>query len=485
MKNRYRPHTKPFPHQAKGTMRLIRQRNHGLFMEPRLGKTKAALDAAAMLAQAGRAHRFLVMGPYLAGAWEGIWIDQIRQHFPFTAYCENHEETWVLNRKRGGPRVKFYFLHYERFRTRKRGKRGYTYPLVREVERWGPQVVVLDESHRLKRAGGVAAQAAWRLVRRLRKKADGPGPRQPWVWELSGTANPKGWIDLFAQFRIMDESIYGTNKGDFEEEYVVYGQGARQYTILRYQNVTRLVRKARENSYTCSAEEAGLAGEQFWQKLSVTLPPKARKAYVEMAEEFITELEEGTVVSASNAAVKRLRLLQITGGYTTDGRQIHGEKLAVLEAYAADLLEQEEHFVVYARYRPEVSACVRRLERVGYPVAGLQGGLRRGTVPEEVRKFQRSKRPRALVFQVQVGSLGIELSRAAEVAIYSPPDGWENYYQCLLRVMGPNQKRPVRYTHLLARGTLDLEVMETLRAKEDMHRVLLNDPRRFLLGMDT
>src|SRR5216110_1467136 len=88
--NHYAPRTKPFRHQAKATMRLVRRRNHALYMEPRLGKTKAVLDAVGMLAQAGQLRRVLVMGPYLSGAWQQVWEDQIRAHYPFTAHCENH-----------------------------------------------------------------------------------------------------------------------------------------------------------------------------------------------------------------------------------------------------------------------------------------------------------------------------------------------------------------------------------------------------------
>jgi hypothetical protein len=68
------------------------------------------------------------------------------------------------------------------------------------------------------------------------------------------------------------------------------------------------------------------------------------------------------------------------------------------------------------------------------------------------------------------------------VVFYSPPDGWEQYYQCTQRVMGPNQHRPVRYTHILARHTMDGPVMAGLARKEDWHRTLLKDPRRFLYG---
>ena len=478
--SRYRPRTKPFPHQARGSIAIARRKNYALFFEPRLGKTKAALDAVGMLALAGRVERVLVLCPPIA---IDVWDAQIRKHYPFPVHAETHDEEWVIPSRTDGPVVGFYFLNYEKVARRyKRGKRGgYTHPYLDEVEGWDPDLIICDESHRLKRAGGVTAQATWRMVRR-RRKARGHVGGPPYVTLLTGTANPKGWIDLFAQFRILDERILGTNKGDFEEEHVIYGRGPMKYSIVKYTGIKKLLRQVNAHSMTCSAEEAGLAGEQFWQDIHVDLPPKARLAYEEMAEEFLTVLESGQPISAANPAVKRLRLLQITGGFTTDGTKIHDEKLKALKLYAKDLLEQGERVILYARYLAEVHACTRALEGVGYRTTKLYGKSSRGDMRKAVAAFQNSRTPRALVFQVQTGSLAIELSAGAEVVFYSPPDGWENYYQCTQRVMGPNQRRPVRYTHILARHTMDSAVMASLANKEDWHRTLLKDPRRFLYG---
>jgi len=428
-----------------------------------------------------------VLAPLQAGLTWDVWDEQIRKHFPLTAHVETTDEEWTIKPTGVEPTiaVDFYLLNYEKVSQRKKVGRGsrkkWHYPYVAEVENWGPDIVVCDESHRLKRAGGVAAQATWRMVRRLRKRS--PSGR-PYVFELTGTPAPKGWIDIFAQYRVMNDEVFGTDKASFEQEYVEYGQGPRKYTILRYHNEKRLLRKIHEHSYTCTAEQAGLAGEQFWQKLWVTLPPKVRKTYDEMAEEFITQLEGGEYVSASNPAVKRLRLLQITGGFTTEGVEIHREKLSKATGWAENLFEQGESVIVYCRYLPEVFAVAEAFEGVGYRTDAIHGGNSSGR-RAAVRSFQRTPASKcaALVFQVQTGSMAIELSRAAEMLIYSPPDGWENYWQCLLRVMGINQKRPVRYTHILAHNTMDLPVMEGLVQKEDWHRTLLKDPRRFLGGM--
>jgi SNF2 family DNA or RNA helicase len=202
-----------------------------------------------------------------------------------------------------------------------------------------------------------------------------------------------------------------------------------------------------------------------------------------MVEEFITELEGGESVSASNPAVKRLRLLQITGGFTTEGTKIHDEKVRKARAYLDSLLDQGESVVLYARHLAEVAAVAGAAEDAGYPTRAITGATKQRDRTAAIRYFQRHSRPQALVFQVQTGSLSIELTRAAEVVFYSLPDGWELYWQCLSRVLGINQHRPVRYSHILAHETADISVLEGLIKKEDWHRTLYKDPRRYLAGM--
>ena len=50
---RYHPRTKPFKHQSRAVIRAVRHRNYAVFFEPRLGKTKVALDYSAILALKG------------------------------------------------------------------------------------------------------------------------------------------------------------------------------------------------------------------------------------------------------------------------------------------------------------------------------------------------------------------------------------------------------------------------------------------------
>ena len=481
---KYVPRTKPFKHQSRATIAAVRQRNHAVFFEPRLGKTKVALDYSGVLALKGELKRVLVIAPRIA---LDVWKTEIHKHYPFDYHAETFDEEWgpglVYPRASivmpWAPMQFFLAGREETFRvTRRAGK--LQRPKQRELEEWCPDAIIIDESHEYKRPGGRGAQDCWRLVRRLRhQRQDG----RPYVLLLTGTPSAKGWRDIFAQFRIMDDSLLGTNASLFDEKHCVYGQGPRKYTIIRYRNISKLQSIIDAHSTSCTAEAAGLAGKISFQILRFDLPPRIRKAYDDLAENFVTEVD-GELVTAANVGVKRLRLLQITSGFLTSGRRLHRGKIDTAGAYLELLAQQKENVVVYARFTAEVDAVAEAARKSKFDVRVVDGRTSHRDRAEALRWFGvgRSAKPRAIVFQYQAGSRAIELTAAAEVVFLSLPDGWVDFWQCLNRVRGPNQKRPVRITAICGRGTVDLSVLYGLRRKEDIHRLLMKDPRRFLTG---
>jgi len=470
---KYQPKTKPFKHQSRAVIKAVRKRNLAVWFEPRLGKTKVAIDWVGVLALKGEVQRVAVFAPSIA---LDVWMQQLRKHAGYSYQVEDFEYTYPPRGR--GPHVQFFLCSREETFRATRPHVNLHRPKQRTIERWNPDAVVIDESHEYKRPGGRAAQDAWRLVRRLRNRRNDGG--RPYVLELTGTPNPKGWRDLFAQFRIMDDSLLGTNASDFDDDYVERGTGRRKWVILRYRNLKRLKRIIRQNSITCTARQAGLEGKLFWQVLPVTLPQRVRDQYDELAEEFIVQTDAG-VLDAANQGVLRLRLLQLTAGFVTDGGQIHDAKVLALRAYAENLVHQDESVVVSCRFTAEVDSARDVLARAGFHVQVLDGRTRRRDRPHILHTFQSSRRsPQALVMQHQSGALSIELVRAAEVVFLTLPDGWVQFWQVLNRLRGPNQRRPVRVSAIIARRSVDRRVLMGLRKKEDWHGELFRDKRRFL-----
>jgi SNF2 family DNA or RNA helicase len=228
-----------------------------------------------------------------------------------------------------------------------------------------------------------------------------------------------------------------------------------------------------------------MAGVVTWQALKVSLPPKTRDLYTRLATDLVVEVEDEEI-EAVNAGVLRLRLRQITGGFTTSGKAIHTAKVEKLEAYLHHLLGQGESVLVYCNFSPEVAACVKAAERVGYRTYVVQGSTSK---VDRARAFQAvSPASRlvgktvatAVILQIQAGSRAVDLSGAAELVFFSVPDGWVDYWQALNRVRGPNQSRPVRITHILARASVDVADMQRLRRKEDAHATMMRNPKRYL-----
>jgi len=370
----------------------------------------------------------------------------------------------------------FAVVNYEKYRQRSRLKKRWVYEWSKFFEDWGPDIVILDESHRAKRAGAVTSQILWRSVERMRKVRSG---EQPYVWLLTGTPNPKGYRDLFSQYRVMDPNIFGTSQAEFFEEHCTFGHGRRRWTVIQYRHKAKLLRKIRAHASIVPERKIEGMPRRVWQNVKVPLPKEARRIYDDLAGELVAEWEGG-VLTAANAGVRRLRLQQITGGFTTDGQQIHGAKLAMAKDLLVDLLEQDEQVVVYARFLAEVAAVQEVLEKLGARSAAITGKVPAVHRAKLRGKFQRGSLD-SLVFQVATGSLAINLSAAREILYYSLPDGWLDYYQSSKRT-GEIGGRPTRIRHLVCPGTQDMAQLGALRVRADAHSELMRDARAFVFG---
>lgn len=456
---RYTPKTRPFKHQSKAAIRAVKQGNLAFLMEPGTGKTKAAIDAAAMQHLRGKVNTVVVICPLSAKA---VWADELRKHL-----ARQHRQN-----------MKWRVVNYDKVSRRiQRGGR-WVYPHVDRIERLNPDLIILDESHRCKRASSNRAQALWRVVKRLRvERGDG----QPFVYLLTGTPNPKGYIDLFAQFRIMNDGIFGTAKSQFEDLYCQYGFGRRRFTIIQYRRVPEIKEKIRQHSFIISKDKALDLPPQLWQNVKVKLPSECVELYHTLAEEMIAEIEGGQIV-ATNAGVLRLRLLQITGGFNTAGTSFHSAKVDCLRDMLEDLYDSEEPCVIFARFLSEVDAIQATALDVGYPCGAITGRTKENIRTDLIHEFQSGTTPRCLVFQVDTGSLAITLTRAREVIFYSLPDSWDSYWQSCNRIHRIGQTSSVRYRHIVVPNTVDMSVLKALHRKSDMHRAIMQNPRGFFFG---
>lgn len=457
---KYRFKTKPYKHQVDALKKFWKKGFLALLWEPGTGKTKATIDIACALFQAGKASRFLIVAPLSV---VGVWQDEFKAHAtsPYTLFIM--DKSWY---RRLPPAVKWSKMQKDHMTV---VVVNYDIGWRRKdiIKAFGPTMVVADESHRIKKPSarrtkwmGTLNNAKYRMI-------------------LTGTPTPKGLVDIYSQWKFLNVTRFGTNVDGFKSRYAVTG-GFKGFEIKGYRNVKELRRKVRADASIVRKDMALDLPERTYQRVPVTLEPAAQEHYEEMALKMYLELMNGDISDAKNAAVRLLRLQQITGGFIkSDEGNIHQlstAKLDVARDELDDLFSGSERVVVFARFIPEVLALAEIGESFGVTTYVLRGGVKPRDRDTMRHDFQKKKGPSLFVAQIQTGGLGITLHSSHEVLFYSVTYALDDYIQACDRVHRIGQKYKVTYRHLVAEGTVEEDIYLALRAKRRILNLIMKHP---------
>lgn len=447
---KYRFKTKPYPHQVRALRRAMGQHHIGLLWEPGTGKSKFIVDWSCALFQQGKIERVLIVCPLsVVGVWEDEYEIHATCRYEFHAMDKNDR---VLPRKAG--RLTVVVVNYDLVWRRDPA-----------VHRYNPSLVVADESHRIKKPSARRS----RYLRRYNTV--------PYRAILTGTPTPKSYVDIYGQWAFLNPKRFGTNFADFKADYIRYG-GYMGKVIRGYRNVHILTEKIDRDAEIIRKQDVLDLPPQYFQRVPVLLETRAWQAYHRMAYELFLELKNGDVSDAKNVAVKILRLQQITGGWirSDEGNihQISRAKIDACEERMEDLWNDDQRVVVFARFKPELDAITALGTRHKIPTYVVRGGVGRQERDEARRQFQAKGGPSLFIAQIQAGGLGITLHSSHEVIFYSVTQAYDDYKQATDRVHRSGQRNPVRYQHLVATSTVDIDIYANLRAKKNMMDVIMS-----------
>ena len=411
-----------------------------LAMEMGTGKTKVAID----LMDAQDYRRVLIICPL--SVVSGVWPGEFARHSaaPWNVLPLAHgsvkdkqaqAEAALLKSERAAVIINYESVWREPFGSWAR------------AQKW--DLLVMDESHRCKSPGGVASRYLSRLSDRVPRRL-----------ALTGTPMPHSPLDIYAQYRALDKSIYGTSFFRFKARYAVMG-GWSNAEVVGYQYQQELQRKFYSIAYRVEAADVLDLPPLLTVTRMCELGPQARKLCRTLERDFIADLEEGRI-TAVNALSQLLRLQQVTSGYarTEDGLDVEVDTTKA--ELLADLLEDmgKEPVVVFARFKHDlkvVHRVARRLERPSYEISGARKDLSLWNEGGGV-----------LAVQIQSGGVGIDLTKARYAVYYSLGFSLGDYLQSMARLHRQGHERPVEIIHLVAAGTVDEKVMAALAAREQI-----------------
>jgi len=466
---RYNFKTQPYSYQLRALNKIAKLNGiAGLFMEMGTGKTKVAIDWAGIGFHNLGVSKVLVICPVSVIQ---VWKSQIAIHSPVrsrASILEGRTE-WRINK------IKWLIAHddydgitwvitnYEGI-WRKFGRRTLDDWFIR----WNPDLVICDESHRIKSANSKQSRAAHRLGRYARMRL-----------ALTGTPITKNPLDVYGQFRFIDDQIFGTNWSKFKNYFALWG-GIGRYQVRGFLHIDELVKKVRANSFRIKKDQALDLPDKVFLNLPVTLSEPAMRLYREMAKQMIVEIEE-THATAPIVLTKLLRLSQITSGFIKDVegqiRTFDDSKLRTCLDLLQDILAEDQKVVIFVRFRYDIE----RISTALWDRFKLHPLILSGSVPQSqrhtmVRRFHSDPDQKIFVAQIQAGSLGIDLTPASIAIFYSLDYNAGNYWQAQDRLHRHGQTRKVTYYHLVAPNTIDGLTLRILKEKGDIAHAVIHDP---------
>ena len=426
-------------------------------MEMGTGKTRTAIDVAFARLDVTKV---LVVCPK---AVISVWPKELAKHAggrTYSCWTRDVKKTVAANSLSLdhfiGPRskpgeVKFAIINYDTV---------WKSPIGDMILKCRFDMVILDESHRAKSAGSKVSKYLAMLGKRVKYKLC-----------LSGTPMANSPLDVYGQFRFLDNTIFGTDHNRFLQEYAIMG-GPEKRFVVGLKNQNKLSEKFRSITYSCKmadvANRLKLPESLPPVVLPITIPTKDMKTSKQLSKEFIAECGQGHVV-VKNVLVKMLRLQQIAAGFCqVQDNPLEPMRIEELNTSKEDALvsilediSPRLPVVVFCVFQHDLDVVHRSAEKAERGCDELSGRV------NQLDKWQNSE-GHVLAVQIQAGAEGVDMTKAHHAVYFSLPHSLAMYNQSKARLYRPGQSNPVSFIHLIAEGTVDEAMYASLERKKDV-----------------
>lgn len=442
-----------FDHQKKAAKIGITLDNTALLMEQGTGKTLSAIAVATYRYLKGQVKRILIVAPKSVLP---EWSRQFGEHtdIPYEVRSleglKKQKKIEAIQNWEGVEGLQGIVINYES-----------VWRLEKEILKWKPDMIIADESQKIKRHGSKQSKSMHKLGRAAKYRMI-----------LTGTPVTQSPLDFFSQYKFLQPDLFGENFRKFRDRYAIMG-GYQGYQIVGYQNLEELADKAHSIAYRVTKDEALDLPEIVHQNLYAELESTAMRQYNQLAKESILKLGSETV-TAPIVLTQLMKLQQITGGFIKTEEdnvvQISKAKLGVLKDKVEDLIESGKKVVIFARFLSEIEAISGILNVKHHTLTGQTKD--RGKL---INDFQNNPETRAFVINPKAGGTGITLTAADTAIFYSKDYSLETYLQAIARIHRIGQNRKVTILHIVAQGTVDETITERLKEKKDLADLVVDD----------
>lgn len=437
---------KPHEYQQYAIDFLLTHEEAGLLLDMGLGKTVITLTAIQELIDRFEAQRVLIVAPLRVA--QAVWEPEARK-WDHTKGLRIQSLTGPKERRKEGIQAEadIYVINRENL----------AWLVAGTGSQWPFDMVVLDELSSFKSR----ASQRWKALRRVRGKIHR-------IVGLTGTPTPNGLLDLWPQMALLDRGkALGKTLGGYRDEYFKPGRRNGHIVFdwqLKPDAQEKIYKRLEGLCVSMQAAEYLQMPERIDNAISVLLDEQTRAKCDQLERDCVLAVADEQIMAASAAAVSN-KLLQMAQGaiYDEDGHwhRIHDAKLDALQ----DVIEAAngQPVLVYYTFRFDLERIKER-----FPEAVELKGA------QEVRRWNAGEIPILIAHPASAGH-GLNLQAGgSQLVWYGLNWSLELYQQANARLYRQGQTRSVVIHHLVARGTIDEDVMAALARKADGQQALMD-----------
>lgn len=417
----------------------------GLWMEQGTGKTLTALKVVGNLYKRGLVRNLLILAPKSVLT---VWEQELQESFniPYVLTKDPLKPNYFSNH------LSICLINYEALR-RYKGKSN----KVKDFY----DMVIADESHRLKNPNSIQSKQSYFLSRGAKYRL-----------ALSGTPKGNSDWDFFAQYRFINDSIFGNKTKECKSEYFEPCGFMEHDLRLRKNKKGDFYRLVNEFSFRITKDEALDLPEMTENIIPIHLNNKVKGYYDQIKQESILQIKNDEI-RADLAITLVNKLQQICSGfiYNDEKEPISlgsYDKIKCLKDLLLDHLN--ERIVIFCKYTHEIDLIKKELKN--YKVLIYDGRSEN----DDWKKFKTNKYD-ILLTQIKKGGTGLNLQNASTVIFFSLTYSYIDLSQAKDRVHRNGQTNKVTVYYLLTVGTIERSIYRTLINKKQGAKAILDDYR--------
>ncbi len=447
----------PYYGHQKKTLVLLGKENRVLDLsDPGTAKTRPALGAHIERVHTG-GKRCLVLAP--KSILQPAWGNDIDKFFPGVSYmC-----AYASNRKAAlfDHTSDIIITNHDAVRWLA-DERNVTKKFWKDFD-----TIIFDESTAFKNHNSQRSKAAYKIARLMEFRE-----------LLTGTINPKSILDVWHQAKIIDDGErLGTSYWKFRSATCEPVQVGPDHHMIEWRDKEgaeyAIFDLLEDISIRHKFEECTDIPKNKITEYTIDLPLKLRRQYSDMMNIAAAMLNDGSLLTAVNAASVHQKLMQMASGAVYDEWGKHKVLDNQRSELVMDLIEERELCVVAFNWRHQRYGLEEAAKKRGFSYAVIDGTVGDTKRLEAVEAFQRGDL-RAIFAHPQSAGHGLTLTAGTTTIWTSPTYNAEHYKQFNHRIYRAGQTRKTETIHITARDTIDEKVFTKLNSKLTSMQLLLD-----------